>query len=67
MESQLTLLGDRNEAALSALRDVLEQGHVRTISLFYGAAHMAGLERFITGELGFELEERLWLAAWEIP
>ena len=67
MESQLTLLGVRNEAALSALRNVLEQGQARTISLFYGAAHMAGLERVITGELGFELEERLWLAAWQIP
>ncbi|MEC7550231.1 MAG: hypothetical protein VX536_04495 [Pseudomonadota bacterium] len=67
MESKLTLLGDRNEAALSALRDVLEQGQARTISLFYGAAHMAGLERVITGELGFEFEERLWLAAWQIP
>ena len=67
MESQLTLLGDRNEAALSALRDALDQGQARTISLFYGATQMAGLERVITGELGFELEERLWLVAWEIP
>ena len=31
MESGLTLLGDRNEAALSALRDVLEQDQARTI------------------------------------
>jgi hypothetical protein len=46
---------------------VLEQGQARTISLFYGAAHMAGLERVITGELEFEFEERLWLAAWQIP
>ena len=34
MESQLTLLGGRNEAALSALRDMLEQGQARAISLF---------------------------------
>ena len=34
LESKLTLLGDRNEAALSALRDVLEQGQARTIRLF---------------------------------
>ncbi len=67
MESQLTHLDDRNEAALSALRDVLEQGQARTNSLFCGAAHVVGLERVVTGELGFELEERLWLAVWEIP
>ena len=34
MESQLTLLGYQNEAALSALRDMLEQGQARAISLF---------------------------------
>ena len=34
MKSQLTLLCDRNETALSALSDVLEQGQARDISLF---------------------------------
>ena len=70
------LLADWEDSALAAAGQqacvgagsaVLEQGQARTISLFYGAAHMAGLERVITGELGFEFEERLWLAAWQIP
>ena len=34
MESQLALLRDQNEAALSALRDMLEQCQARAVSLF---------------------------------
>lgn len=65
LESNLTLLGDRNRAALSVLDDVLAQPRARTISLFYGAAHMPGLERSLL-EKGFALSSQSWLTAWAI-
>ena len=65
LESNLTLLGDRNRAALSVLDDVLAQPRARTISLFYGAAHMPGLERALLDK-GFALSSQSWLTAWAI-
>ena len=66
-EAQLTILGDRNRAALETLAESLDEPALHRLSLFYGAAHMPGLERVIVGELGFELRDRRWLDAWTIP
>lgn len=66
-EAQLIILGDRNRAALEALEDSLRDPGVERLSLFYGAAHMPGLERVITDEMGFVRTGRRWLDAWTIP
>lgn len=67
MEQSLTILGDRNQAALRVLDQTLQQSTVSRLSIFYGAAHMPGLERDIMGRLGFRRTEQIWLDAWQIP
>lgn len=67
LESQVTILGDRNTAALAELQRVLSNGSEQRISLFYGAAHMPGIERALLNELGFSFLDQIWLDAWVIP
>jgi hypothetical protein len=67
LEQQLTLLGDRNKAALAVLTDVLENPDARQISIFYGAAHMPGIAREISATMGFQPVARHWQSAWIIP
>lgn len=67
LAQQLTLLGDRNKAALRVLEGTLQNTDFQQISLFYGAAHMPAIEREISGKLGFERTDQSWEAAWVIP
>jgi len=67
LEAQLTLIGDRNRIALRRLAESLQDSDIRTISLFFGAAHIAGLERELLGTYGFQLVDQRWLTAWSIP
>lgn len=66
-EDQLTILGDRNRAALRVLAEVLQDPNNRSISIFYGAAHMPGIERAILADMGFSRRELRWVSAWTIP
>ena len=71
LEQQLTILGDRNNAALDVLQQVLRESEasnssISDISIFYGAAHMPGLERELMYSLGFEYSSQRWLTAWRI-
>ncbi len=67
LEQQFTILGDRNEAALGVLREALQNPDNQRISVFYGAAHMPGIERGAIAEMGFSRTEEHWLAAWLMP
>lgn len=67
LDDQLTIIGDRNRAALDVLAETLEDPAQRKISIFYGAAHMPGFEAELTGRLGFNKTEETWLQAWNIP
>jgi len=67
IESELTILGDRNLAAVNALGRVLEDSTAKFITIFYGAAHMPGIERALTTRFDFEQSEKRWITAWEIP
>ena len=67
IENQLTILGDRNLAAIRTLENALEQSADKIITIFFGAAHMPGLERALITDLGFEEEEKRWITAWEVP
>lgn len=67
LEDQLTILGDRNKAALAVLADSLGEPQLKQLSLFYGAAHMPGLERALLEDFGFQKTEERWLDAWKIP
>lgn len=67
MEAQLTILGDRNLAALRVLKASLRDPDLRHLSVFYGAAHMSGIERAIVSDFGFKKVGERWLDAWIIP
>jgi len=67
LEAQLTILGDRNRAALRVLKASLKEPQVRQLSIFYGAAHMPGIERAIVSGFGFKKVDEQWLDAWIIP
>jgi len=67
LDDQLTIIGDRNRAALTVLATTLEDRNRKAISIFYGAAHMPGLEAELIERFGFTKASESWLTAWEIP
>ena len=67
LEDEITILGDRNLAALEVLEQILENPVNQKISIFYGAAHMPGIERELLTYYGFKQTGQRWLNAWEIP
>jgi hypothetical protein len=67
LEQQLTILGDRNKAALRVLGDALQNSDFRRVSIFYGAAHMPGIEREISATMGFARTGLSWQSAWIVP
>jgi hypothetical protein len=60
----VTILDDRNEAALDVLRRGLNNPSISSFSIFYGAAHMPGIEQGL-GQLGFSRTSQSWLTAWK--
>ena len=67
LEQQITLLGERNRVAIYVLTDTPKEPGRRSISIFYGVAHMVGIEREVVNTLGFERKNQRWLTAWKIP
>jgi len=60
------ILTERNAAAMKVLRDQLAAGKKR-VAVFYGAAHLKGMEKDLVGPMGFEPVRTEWLTAWDIP
>lgn len=58
------ILSERNAVALKKLKQVLADKQQRRIALFYGGAHMPGLEASLTRELNAKTSGEQWLAAW---
>ena len=67
IENEIPILGERNRAVIKRLVEVVSDSENKHIAIFYGAAHMPGIERSITKELGFRRESLRWLSAWRIP
>ena len=67
IENEIPILGERNRAVINRLVEVVSDSENKHIAIFYGAAHMPGIERSITKELGFRRESLRWLSAWRIP
>jgi len=57
------LIGARNARAINVLRARLDSGDTR-IAIFYGAAHLADMERRLIDELGFSYIGSSWVDAW---
>lgn len=61
------ILSGRNEVVMKKIREVLSDKSKRRISVFYGAAHMPGLEKMMLRDLKATPAGEEWLAAWTIP
>ena len=60
----ITILDDRNNAALDVLQAGLNNPTISSFSIFYGAAHMPGIEQGLE-QLGFSKASQTWLTAWK--
>lgn len=62
------ILEDRNEAALAALAEVLGEGKpdARVVAVFYGAAHLPGIEDALIRRHGYIPGRTEWLRALEV-
>ena len=61
------LLEDRNTIVFRDLRKVLkDKNPPKSIVIFYGAAHMTGLENRLVDKLGFQPKEDDWLVAFGV-
>ncbi len=59
-----TLLEGRNEKCLTVLKREIAAGH-KDLGIYYGAAHLAHLERRLTEDMGFRKVDHEWLVAWD--
>jgi hypothetical protein len=60
-------LSGRNQVVLGKLATVLAVRKQRHIAVFYGAAHMPGLESALTTNLKAKATSEEWLSAWTMP
>jgi hypothetical protein len=60
-------LGGRNQVVMRKLATVLAVRKQRHIAVFYGAAHMAGIDSSLTNDMKAKATGEEWLAAWTMP
>jgi len=60
-------LSGRNDVAVKKLAEVLANREQRRVAVFYGAAHMPGIEAALTGGMKAKPVSEEWLAAWTMP
>lgn len=61
------VLSGRNGVVMKKLGEVLGDRQQRRIAVFFGAAHMPGLETSMIQDLGAKPAGEQWLAAWTMP
>jgi hypothetical protein len=60
------LLTERNKACMKVLADRLAHGD-KKIGIFYGAGHLRGMEKILTGQMGFkQVGDPQWRIAWDM-
>ncbi len=59
------IVGERNRVALEVLDRILAKGR-KKIGIFYGAAHLADMEKRLATK-GFTRNSTEWLTAWDLP
>jgi hypothetical protein len=59
------IVTDRNKRALAVLRKTIDAGQ-RKIGIFYGAAHMADMQKRLIKDFGFRRTSTDWLVAWDM-
>jgi len=60
-----TIITERNIKALKVLERELDAGK-KHIGIFYGAGHLADMEKRMTDEFGFQRSNEVWLTAWQL-
>ncbi len=61
------VLGGRNGVVVEKLKEVLARKQQRRIAVFYGGAHMPGIEASLVKEMSARISGEEWLAAWTMP
>ncbi len=60
------ILDDRNAVAIQRLVEQIEKQAKGPIAIFYGAAHMPGLEKALLEDMGYERAGARWIRAWAV-
>ena len=61
------MLSGRNEIVVKKVREMLARKDQRHIAVFYGGAHMPGIELSLIEEMSAKVASEEWLAAWTMP
>jgi hypothetical protein len=64
-EDGSVLITDRNQAALTVLKQQLAAGK-KQLAIFYGAGHLPDMDRHLREDFGLEPVEVTWLTAWDM-
>jgi len=59
------ILDKRNGVVCDRIKELTELGEPTHIGVFYGAAHLPGMEEYLLEELGYELTGEQWITAWD--
>ncbi|WCJ42472.1 hypothetical protein M5689_023280 [Euphorbia peplus] len=65
VEEESVIIGERNKAAMDALKRAMDAGHNK-IAILYGGGHMPDLGRRLREELDLIPSEVQWVTAWSI-
>ena len=60
-----TIIGERNRKALEVMERELKEGR-KNLGIFYGAGHLADLERRLIGQYGMRRTGIQWETAWNL-
>jgi len=61
------ILSGRNEVVVKKIKEVLADEKQRRIAVFYGGAHMPGIEGSLLTDMNAKAAGEEWLAAWTMP
>lgn len=62
---ETVLVAGRNRVAMARLDEIIAEGK-KKIAVFYGAAHLQGMERLLLDEGGYKKTRHRWVTAWDI-
>ena len=64
-EEGSVLISERNKAALKVLKEQIAAGKKR-LAIFYGAGHLADMDKRLRKDFGLKPVEITWLTAWDL-
>jgi hypothetical protein len=61
------VLSGRNGVVIAKIKEVLARRKQRRIAVFYGGAHMPGIESALVSDMNAKVSGEEWLPAWTMP